>query len=354
MDALAQRVVSRTGSYLERPAVVGWESPFLDVLERDFRGLGCVVDRREHVLAISRREGDRDEILSAHVDRHGLVATGEGEFEYAAWAHREKEYGEEVDFSPAMAAKLQERFMGEPMVAYNGRSGEQLACGRITVSYYDAQRDNLVFQIPGMEDFPAWTPVGFSRPPRFGRNRVTGQLDNAISAAVVYELFRAGFGGRALLTCEEEIGRSWRHALRFLDEVNVRPQELLVLDTSPYPDPVVIEQGRVVLRNRDNNGEFNPQLVSRLRLAAERLGVPYAFKDAWVEVENARLAAMDEPPLSMGNTELGRLVNGTGGEVNGATIQLPTFGYHSNAETTTFLAVSNMMRLLNDVLMLEP
>ena len=55
-------------------------------------------------------------------------------------------------------------------------------------------------------------------------------------------------------------------------------------------------------------------------------------------------------PVGLGSTELGRLVTGWSGVLNGATFQLPTFGHHSNREATSFVAVSKLPKVLGQVL----
>lgn len=55
-------------------------------------------------------------------------------------------------------------------------------------------------------------------------------------------------------------------------------------------------------------------------------------------------------PLSLGRTELGRLVAATGGHLNGTTLQIPTTGYHTASETATLRSVGAALRLLSSYL----
>lgn len=339
------RMLEKTREYLDRPAVVGFEGPFLDYLARDFEALGCEVEREDKLVAVSRGP-TRGEIFSCHIDRHGLVSTGQGEFQYAAYVARLRDAGEAASPTIRMLRTISDRFLGEPVFAYDLERGDVLARGTISNSYFCNHRVNLVFAVSGLEGFPPGTPVGFARPCQRERDRFSGQLDNGISAALLYVLFEAGFGGRALFTAEEEIGRSWQIALDHLMRKGLSTGELLVMDTSPFPDQEAIDRGTVVLRNRDANGEFNPRLVARLRSLCEASKIPYLMKDEWVEESNAKRQAEGKKPAGLGSTELGRLVAGSGGAVNGATVQLPTFGYHGNRETTSRRAVSHLLSLL--------
>ena len=52
----------------------------------------------------------------------------------------------------------------------------------------------------------------------------------------------------------------------------------------------------------------------------------------------------------LGSTELGRLVEGTEGKWNGATVQIPTLMYHTSNETTTSQAIENYFLFLRSIL----
>ena len=350
--AQVDRIIRKTVEYLESPSVVGFEGPFFAHLVRDFAALGCDVERHDKLLAVSRGPS-RAEILSCHIDRHGLVGTGDGEFEYAAFVARANDDREDVAASRSMLRKICDRFFGEPVRAYAPGNGEILARGEVEHAYFCPRRINLVFRIPGFEVLPVGTPASFHRPCQIDSRRLTGQLDNAISAAFTYVLFESGFAGRALFTAEEEIGKSWSHALAFLNEHRLQTRELLVLDTSPFPDEGAIDEGRVVLRNRDAHGEFNPELVSRLESICQEQLISYQMKDEWIATQNLERGKQERKPISLGSTELGRLVSSTQGAVNGATLQCPTFGYHSNRETTSRRAIAQVWRLLSILLLLK-
>lgn len=73
----------------------------------------------------------------------------------------------------------------------------------------------------------------------------------------------------------------------------------------------------------------------------------------YLDGRNALRAEEGDPPLSFGSTELGRLISAADGDITGTTIQLPTFGYHSNSETTSTLAIDHLLRLLGNVLKLD-
>ena len=117
------------------------------------------------------------------------------------------------------------------------------------------------------------------------------------------------------------------------------------MDTTPYNDSRAIDEGLVVLRNKDENGIFNPDLVKRLRSACDQDRIKYQFKDEIIEMQNARLPEGKEP-IDLGKTELGRIVQHTNGKYNGSTLQLPTTNYHTNHETTSEKALENYYQTL--------
>ena len=117
---------------------------------------------------------------------------------------------------------------------------------------------------------------------------------------------------------------------------------MIVLDTSPYPNTSAAEQQQVVLRRQDANGMFAREITQELEHRCKQLGISYSHKDAYVESLNQRRSK----PLSLGRTELGRLVVATNGMINGTTLQIPTTGYHTTSETASLSSVVAALRLL--------
>ena len=70
--------------FIRRPSVVGAEHPFFLSLKRELDELGVKTTLYEGLLVA---EGDAPErgMISAHIDRHGLICTGPNEFQYAAF-----------------------------------------------------------------------------------------------------------------------------------------------------------------------------------------------------------------------------------------------------------------------------
>lgn len=338
----ASSIVDKLREYLAVPSVVGHERPFLDYLQKDFTALGFTTERVRNLLSVTGSDPAVGAV-SVHIDRHGLVATGQAELEYAAFVARAVLYGEDRTTTPAFLAKLSGRFTGETVRAYHRDTGEIMAEGVTEAPYFCPIRKNLVFRVPGFEALPLGTPAAYAMPLAVEDGEIAGQLDNVISAAIAYCLARDGFPGRLLFTAEEEIGRSWQHLRDYLVATGVRRTDMIVLDTSPFDRVNTELLGRVVLRHRDAHAPFNPELVDRLFGIACDLGLEPIFKDQWV------IAQKGLPPgdyAGLGSTELGRLVKATDGAWNGATLQVPTHGYHTARETARLDALQRVVAVL--------
>jgi putative aminopeptidase FrvX len=350
-----RNIIRKTEEYMQIPSVIGYEKPFIDYLEKDFTALGCKIERREKILHVYK-DKSTPLFLSAHIDRHGIIYNGNAEFHYAA--HYVKLNNYEAEFSNPKLSLLQKvsfRFNNQRVYAYNPENGFKLGQGTIYMPDYTTIGDTLIFTIEKLKNLPEGTPVSFVYDDRQEEDEIfSAQLDNAISVAAIYQLFRYGFTGNAFFTTEEEIGQSWKHLRNYLVEQNIESRNIYVLDVSPYPTNAEANEGVVILRNKDENGVFNKELVQKVKELCVTHAIPYEFKDEFIESQNAILAAEGKELLKMGRTELGWLVKQSNGAWNGITIQLPTYNYHSSQETTTALAIENWFRLLRLLFEVQP
>ena len=112
----------------------------------------------------------------------------------------------------------------------------------------------------------------------------------------------------------------------------------------PTPTP-----RRKRLRNRiscfakkDATASFDADFTVEIQDHCRALEIPYSYKDSWIDAQNASRTK----PLSLGRTELGRLVVATAGQINGTTLQIPTTGYHTASETASLSSIRAALRLL--------
>jgi len=336
-------------SLIRSPSVTGAEQSFFRVLQRELEERGAKVRWYEGVLVAS---GARPEstMFSAHIDRHGLICTGPNEFQYAAFVagSRSDLLGNSV--SEEMMLTIGDRFDdGSSVYAYEPWSGSYLGTGQITRASICEHRHNLIFEVSGLEHLVAGTPVAFRDRLRITQESIVGQLDNVLTAAILVYLFEIGFQGTAFFTAQEEAGRSWRYLLEWFRRFGGSTNQLLVLDTSPYPTADEAARQQVVLRRRDANATFNEALTGQLEELCHAGGIAFSYKDRHIDEANERLAAEGRKPRSLGSTEMGRIIAASNGLVDGTTLQIPTTGYHTMHETASLSAVEAFIRLLKTV-----
>lgn len=328
-------------SLVREPSVVGAEDSFFRVLRRELEEVGVEVER--HLGILVAKGGDSSElVLAAHIDRHGLLCTGPNEFQYAAFIAKNQSELTGDSVSEQTVASIADRFTGQRVQAHLPYTGTYLAQGTISSGSLCEARRNLIFEIEGLEGLDPGTPVSFLDRLRVGETHLSAQLDNVLGVALIVHLFRRGFQGTAFFTAEEEAGKSWRYAHSWLLREGMHTRRLLVLDTSPYPSPEMADAQELVLRERDATAAFDPGFTAEIEGRCLDLGLLFSYKDRWIETENLKRPK----PLSLGRTELGRLVAASQGRFTGTTLQIPTTGYHTPDETASLASVTAALRLL--------
>jgi len=326
---------------VREPSVVGVEDAFFRVLRRELEESPIKVERY-HGLLVARGAHPDSIYLSAHVDRHGLLCTGPNEFQYAAFiaGNRGELTGDSI--SEQFMELIAGRFEGQRVQAHAPYAGSYMGQGQITRSYVCPRRRNLIFEIEGLEFLQPGFPVSFLDRLQEGDGMVSAQLDNVVSVAMLIELIRRGFQGTALFTAGEEAGRSWRFAVEWFQRNDIQTDRLIVLDTSPFPTMDEVAKQDVVLRNRDSMASFDAPLTDWLAGSCDELKIQHRFKDRYIELLNLDR----EKKLSIGRTELGRIITATDGLVRGTTLQLPTSSYHTARETALKSSIEAMLSLL--------
>jgi putative aminopeptidase FrvX len=340
-DDLADFVEILQGLVRE-PSVVGTEDSFFRVLRRELEEVDVTVERHVGVL-VARGRAPESIVLSAHIDRHGLLCTGPNEFQYAAFiaGNQGELFGDSV--SEQMMASIAGRFTGQRVQAHLPYTGTYLGQGTISSGRLCEYRRNLIFEIGGLEFLQPGTPISFLDRLRVTDTHLSAQLDNVLSVALIVYLFRNGFTGTALFTAQEEAGKSWRYALSWMLREGISTSRLLVLDTSPYPSTEAAGAQELVLRQKDASAQFDPVFTREIEGKCLDLGIRYSYKDRWIGSENLTRTK----PMSLGRTELGRLVAATAGRITGTTLQIPTTGYHTAEETASLDSVRAAIRLLS-------
>ena len=330
---------------IRNPCVVGAEHSFFRVLQRELEERGARVTWYEGLLVA---QGSRPEaaMFSAHIDRHGLICTGPNEFQYAAFVagRRSDLLGNSV--SEKLMRKIVDRFQGVAVTSYEPWSGSYLGAGVIQRAYVCEFRNNLIFEVEGLEHLVAGTPVAFTDRLSIRDGILSAQLDNVLTAAHLVHLYSLGYQGTAFFTAQEESGSSWRYLLEWFRRFNGGTDRLLVVDTSPFPDRASADAQQVVLRRRDVNAEFHPGATAMLEGLCREQGICFGYKDAFIDEQNRSAEAQGLDPQSLGSTEMGRIAAASSGFVQGTTLQIPTTGYHTMAESATLEASEAFSALL--------
>ncbi|HHH20050.1 MAG TPA: peptidase M42, partial [Campylobacterales bacterium] len=251
--------------------------------------------------------------------------------------------------SEELLKNFEMRFLDQQVQAYQPWSGSYLGIGTIKDAFLCQRRNNIIFTVEGFDYLFPGTPIAFMDKLLINEDLVSAQLDNVISVAVILYLYRIGYQGTAFFTASEEAGRSWRFLLEYFRRFDISTNELLVLDTSPYKTVDELNQLDVVLRNRDQNGYFRSPLKNTIKKIAIEQQIKYHFKDAYLK----NIMAQQGRKGSLGVTELGRIIHATKGQIQGATLQLPTIGYHTVEETTSMRAIESIMTILTELYLHE-
>lgn len=331
-------------SLIRQPSVVGAEHSFFRVLQKELEERGAKVTWYEGLLVAQGSEPE-SAMFSAHIDRHGLICTGPNEFQYAAFVAggRSDLLGNSV--SEELMMKIVDRFASTPVFAYEPWSGAYRGSGVIKRAYICEFRNNLIFEVEGLSHLVAGTPVAFSDRLKITGGFYSGQLDNVLTAAVLVHLFSLGFKGTAFFTAQEEAGRSWRYLLEWFRRFGGSTNNLIVVDTSPFPDRLAADKQSVVLRWSDANAEFSKETTQQLEVLCKQNGVSYSFKDLYIKEQNALAVKAGEPTHSLGSTEMGRITSASSGLVHGTTLQIPTTGYHTMEESASIFACEQFLKL---------
>ncbi|OIP55991.1 MAG: peptidase M42 [Helicobacteraceae bacterium CG2_30_36_10] len=323
------------------PSVVGAEHPFFMFVKRELEEIGVTVEYYDGVLVAKGSEPESG-YISAHADRHGLICTGHNEFQYAAFIAKNRADLTGTSNSEKLLHSFTSRFVDEKVQAYQPYSGTYLGLGTIKEAFLCERRNNIIFKVEGFDFLFPGTPIAFMDKLEIKDDLISAQLDNVLSVAVIIHMYHIGYRGTAFFTASEEAGKSWRFLLEWFRRFDINTNELLVLDTSPYTSLDDITSLDIVLRNRDSNAVFRSPLKNKIKNIAIEEKIKYHFKDAYLK----NLMQQNGTNGSLGTTELGRVIHATKGEIQGATLQIPTIGYHTVNETTSIKAVNSLITVL--------
>lgn len=328
------------------PSVTGAEHSFLLYLKRELDEIGIKTEHYDGLLVASGDEPTNG-ILSAHIDRHGVICTGPNEFQFAAFLAKNRSDLRGDSLSEQTFQLISKRYINQNVHAYDPFNGGYLGMGKITDAFLKEEINNLIFEIEGLNHLLPSTPIAFVDKLKQNENLISAQLDNVISAAIILYLYQHGFKGTAFFTAQEEAGKSWRFINEWFKKNKISTNRLIVLDTSPYETREEADKQMVVLRNKDVNAKFKSPLLKELKSFCKKYKISYSCKDEFILEKNKKREEEGLKPLSIGSTELGRIIMESQGQIQGTTLQIPTTGYHTVDETANIRAVETIIFILS-------
>ncbi len=328
------------------PSVTGAEQSFLLYLKRELEEIGIKTQLYDGLL-VSQGETPTKGILSAHIDRHGIICTGPNEFQFAAFLSKNRSDLRGNSVSEQTYQSIAKRYINQQVQAYEPWSGGYLGIGQISDVYVCEEINNLIFKIDGLSHLLPGTPIAFSDKLKRKDDLISAQLDNVISAAIIIYLYQKGFQGTAFFTAQEEAGKSWTYVHEWFKKNKITTNELLVLDTSPYENRNDADVQQVVLRNRDANAKFKSPILKQLKNFCHKNSINFSCKDNFIQEKNKIRKEKGLPLLTLGSTELGRIIMASNGAIQGTTLQIPTTGYHTVEETASIKSVKSILYILS-------
>lgn len=393
-----KRIIELTNEFLQIPSSIGYEYPFLKYLNKKAKNLGYQTELSKSCLLIKAKNKNPKKLFSAHIDRHSLIQNEDGEIEYLAFNLKreihskfkyeeiediEKEVVNSINMLENIKCQLRDNFFvitdentketllklersgrkvffesvglrhtKEPIFSYDPKSGKRLN-KFFTTRHHISIKDKKVTYDTNKKIKSKDKIFSFDSKIIENKNLISAQIDNVISAAVLFTIMETiPVNQDILFTTREEIGESWKCIKEYYEKNDfVRPKridethedleinmnkkiELIVLDTSPYENLDLKQLGFLTLRHGDERGGFDEKVVEDIKKVIKKKKIPYDFK-----------------PNDTGNTELGKLTKETRGKINGATLQLPSTNYHTTYETTTKESLSNYYRVIRRLIL---
>ncbi len=173
------------------------------------------------------------------------------------------------------------------------------------------------------------------------RGYVRGQLDNIISIAILKVLFDMHLPLNIMFTTSEEIVKSDIQIAEFLSAAefnfynpitNYDKYYPITLDIDVFDSLESLIGKGISIRDRDNNSDFDFDLVFELRKLADELGLKYVTTEGYAIVET------------------GFLANLTSGSMLGAHIGIPINNYHTGMECAMWDTIEDAYSLIFSIL----
>ncbi len=322
---IGRRKISKLASI---PSVTCFEKPMLKYISRYFYAANherLVTDR--YVAFISKNKSNKI-LLTIHIDRLGLVNTGEmiTYSNYYGYENYAKKYKPNIVFG--------NRFRNRDVRVYDPESGKVFGEGTV----FDCQIDSnnkMIFSISGIDwhdkSFPL--PIAYMPDIHVVGDTIIGQIDNVLSLYVGYLLLKYQSRFSILFTTEEEIGMSWTYIDDFLGKFKY--DNIIVLDTTSVEGQIDLNDVDIVFGVSDDKADFGKDFVNKLIDVGKKCKVRYYLKTKSPDDSKTKTI-----------TEIGRLISQSDHVFQGATVQFPSINYHTVEETSTVESIRKIIEYL--------
>lgn len=328
MNHDVKKILEICDDFLQIPSVTHFEKPFLVYLQKKAVDLGYETIVEDNYLVVKGKSINPKYLFSSHIDRHGLIKNENGQIEYLAYYFKKK-YGLQFkkDYHD-FYIQCSLRHTNDYVSSYDLESGKVLNSYK-TLRYEQNWKEKLVTFDFDKKSLDIDKVFKFDSKVVVLGDKFLGQIDNVISAAVLFFLLETiEFQNDIIFTTKEEIGRSYLNVLDYMEKYN-QNLDIITLDTTPYENFNGKNDGFLVLREGDENGKFNLDLVNNMKDILSQENISFYFK-----------------PSDIGMTELGRVSTSSEGKYNGATLQIPTMNYHTTYETSTLSSLYSYYKIL--------
>lgn len=368
------KVLKITKELLDVPSCINYEKPFLDYLNINAKNFGFETIQTKDYLIVKPKNIQTKKIFSVHIDRHGVIKNKNGDLEHLGF-NLKKEFNlpfkrDEIekfefelfdllkekfpDFTLNLTddllrfknnkfdlkfnriqnadfyKQIADRYVGEKIISYDEKTKQKL--NEYKIRRYDLEVKKRLIKFMINEKLKKEDEIFMLKPQLLIKDDLFyGQIDNVISVACLFYLMKEQkFNQEIIFTTKEEIGASFECVIDYLkDKKNLN---LIVLDTSPYPDFEDKDKGFITLRYGDERNGFDVKLTEEIKELLEGNNIPYDFK-----------------PSFIGTTELGQIAIKSKNKINGTSLQLPSLNYHSNYETSTLKSLENYVKVIEEL-----
>lgn len=330
-----KKILKICSKLLKIPSVTCYEKPLLEYLNKKAKKYGYETKIIQNkYLIIKPKQKNSNYLISAHIDRHGMIKNNKGEIEFLSFNKRKElqlpfnKEDHDIFLQTGLAHAK------DNIISYNSKTGKKQKKYKITRFNIDHKKKLVTYNL---NKKPKKSEKIFMLESNIQtkENLFSGQIDNTISTAILlYLLKTTNFKQEIIFTTKEEIGESYKQPLHYLQKIKKTKnfQNIITIDTSPYENLKFKEKGFLTLRKGDEYSNYNKEISKKIKQ----------------NLKNKKIYCHIKPSTN-GRTELGKISKESKNKYNGTVIQLPTTNYHTTYETSTIESLENYIQIIKEI-----